>query len=515
MQNLSIKYGSVQGILSVEATLSRGVSPSRFILRIRPQDGLSPEPATLTISDGENTVSFPDVAPNIAHLRKETTEKGMRWSLPLVDRRRRWTGGRVQADFNERLPDGTIKAGAKKNAQEIAAFMLNIIGESGYDIIQVPTGVYPRIEWEDKPYPLALKEFCDSVNCIPVLGLDNRIKIARRGAGASLPSSGTILPPWRFTPPKPTRLVVAGSPSWWQTLLALRPVAHKTNGDLCRLTNTDFWVAGEFPMFFPNISSADRHLASTHAYRWFQVYQQAEGGLDIGTCPEPINDIRQIYPIHGKLLEVGKDLELNDVVQREATLRGTYWPWCDHPYNTDPGTECPVKFEVLDRDGLVRTDIPVIQWEDSGETPAAPDLYLLASYQVRKFNDGSYVRLTRSRNLGGPGGDVAIYRPELFETRAHQYDGVNVSGHVDNLGVVNPEADAYLDAFATRYSNTTQEDFQYPGIKPIALDGRVEQVRWLVRMGHGGTTRASTMHEFDLFTPSEVERASLSTGALQ
>lgn len=512
MQQLLVRYGNVTGIASVEATLTRGVTPSRFILRIAPQENLSPAPATLTISDGTNTVQFPDMVPQLHSLRREVGEDKARWSLPLLDRRWKWAGPRVSARFNLRLPNCKIREGYKKNAREIAQFLMDGLGEANADVGAVPNGCYPTFNWEGRPATLALKDLCDAVNCVPCLTTANRIVIVRRGVGPGLPEGPRVNAPWKFTPPVPQKLVLAGGPSWWQTLLKLRPVTHESDGDLAALATADYWAADEFPMFFPNIGQDERHLASRDAYRLWQAYQQSNGGLNIGSCPEPINDIRQIYPIYSHRLDIGAQSTHGDEVELAATLRGTYWPWCDHPYNTSEGTECPVDMQVIGRDGLLRTEVPIIEW-DGGETPAAPDLYCLCAYNVRKFDTAELLRMTRERNLGGPAGAVTIYRPELFESRAHQYSGLNETGVDNNLADVNQEADAYLDAFQPRYQNPEQMDMQYAGILPIDPGGRIEQVRWMVKMGHGGTTRASAMHEFDVFTPSEKERNALAEEA--
>jgi hypothetical protein len=249
-----------------------------------------------------------------------------------------------------------------------------------------------------------------------------------------------------------------------------------------------------------------RHLAFRTVWRWYQVYAQASGGLQIPQEPETVASIDQ-YALTDWLVDTGKD---PDQMPRPipAYIQGKYYPQGDLPSNTEMPAHLPAPFRIVPELNIVEFGYPVWYWADSY---LEPELYLTTSYHLKKANGAGYVRHRERRACGhAPVGtaDYVVPHPELWKTHVVRYsnDETSVSGVEDNLSEIVPESEAYLFLLERRFSSPMATDISYSGLIDPQLDGKRQQS--VFEYGHEvlPTTRIGQGHEHDIWTEDKRKR---------
>ncbi len=138
------------GVIAVEnctLTVSHGISPATAVLTMQPQDHFPDAHGNLTIEDGVGAVTFTDC--KVDSLVVEQTDNGMVWRLSIVDRRWRWRElGKIEGEYNQLDPFGKLIPWTIRSPKELAKLCLEEMGESNYDIDNLPPGT-------EQPDPLA------------------------------------------------------------------------------------------------------------------------------------------------------------------------------------------------------------------------------------------------------------------------------------------------------------------------------------------------------------------------
>lgn len=505
----TVSYPGIPGIRALRFPFSRGVSPSIGTIYCLPFDGLDPEgPLRLGLDDGD-TLEFPDCAVATAHIRQHRDRGWPIWAVHFLDRRWRWRFKRCWGDWNRRLSDGTVDEATQKTPGELAALLLAELGESGYDVSQMPSGVYPRCHWDAERTDLALQKLCDYVACEVILNpLTNRVEIWPLGVGSNTQVSGLLQPNYKFVPraAAPSQITVTCGPSTWQTRLLLKAVARDAAGKVQLLANSDVAAASqdglayESPFSFGGISDTTlRTIAFADVWRLYAVAGQEDGTLDVPNCSIPVASIDQ-YVLNEHLLTTEEDLAGFRRNVPSYVHVGECWVWTELAANAS-NTRSFVAFkQLLDR-RLVEFAVPLFKLSSSG-TKQEPTLYLVTSYRVKR-TDGVFAALFRFGSANGSGGNLSLHRPEIFSIYASE----NAPGQPTNTeDQAIAEADRYIALFQRKYAYPFASEATVAGLMPFSLDGILAQVSWEWSANEAPRTTIYENLELDASSLSSLEQ---------
>lgn len=499
-------------VVGARWTVSRGVLPSVCLVETlrRPITGAR---GSLVVSQGSVATNAAGAALIECRLRKfHHGGEGFRWVSQIVDRRAFWWRYKVSGEWNPRLPDGSIREQQKKNARELAELIFDGMEEVGYSVADVPTDVYPHVQWDGLPAPIALDALARCVGCEvaynPFTNLSGVFKI---GVGCDLPEGGNITPDATYEragTPKDVRFVCG--PSLYEFLFLLEPVGLEADGRIKAIDDLSYKPSGgwegEWPTVFAGVAQASRHLAFKSVYRWWRVKAFADGTLDAPGLDKTLARIDQCFPLLPHRLLVGED---DDAGQRllPPVIEGTWWPGSLLGENTATYTQCPVPFELYCENGIVKFAQPMVKF-DTGQ-PEAAQLYLTAGCAVRK-TDGDHERLTFDHEANPAGvGIQTFYRPELFLSYRNTYSSGSATGEVENEGELEADAQVWLWAKSAEYEPLTRYCEAYRGVRNVSPDGRIGQVRFTWGPKRRAETTASIGYEFDPQEPSRDERLAI------
>ncbi len=160
----------------------------------------------------------------------------------------------------------------------------------------------------------------------------------------------------------------------------------------------------------------------------------------------------------------------------------------------------PVEFSIDPIRQLVIFDSPV--YRRSGNGISAPYLVLETSVMLRDAESNSMVRWVASTGLGGDGPSDWQVRDDIQVGVIGKYNAVNnLTGttYLDEMDA-RQRAGWYMTGAALKYQLPASETRQYAGIVPLNLDGRIQQVTWIVSLS-GTTTIAGSDGEFSDVLP--------------
>lgn len=307
-----LQYAKWPGVIAVESctyTCSHGIQPGTAVLRTLPQPppegGLPPgflagdplpgdvlgvvssvlaaaggsavdvpaEYGDLVFGDGEREVRLRNC--KVVEIRAERSGSGFAYTLRIVDRRWKWSGsqgqkfGGISGSYNETDPRNKLVPWTIREPKELAQILLKELGETNYDISQLPPGI-PRIaganldrylragenfpysntnpeqQWEHAPPADALAGLCDGFGMRVVYQpVQDRIVLAYLGAGSPLPDHPyeNISPNVR-APETPVAVGVYGPPIRYQSRLVLEAVGEEWDGKILPINDLSYAPQG-------------------------------------------------------------------------------------------------------------------------------------------------------------------------------------------------------------------------------------------------------------------------------
>jgi hypothetical protein len=526
-------FPGIQQIVGCSVVCSHGISPGSIVLTIAPQLDFEAEGGTLTISDGNSSVAFPDCKVDRHSLERNSA--GLIWRLTILDRRWKWAWGQISGSYNLCNDDGSFRSDTAMSPQGLAALCLNALGETGYNVGRLPNTARPWIEWNfDRP-AAALAQLCDELGCRVVLRLDNTVSIEVIGLGNQLPTDGIADNSLTIDPPEqPDQMAVACGRDRFQVDFPLQAVGLNSDNTWVPIDQLSYrpaagWSAVDLP-YFTLVAEADRQQAKATVFRCYQIAFPAFIP-DYGS----VAALAQIAPIEQEQVEtasVTTNLVVN-VVNKPAQIYGSYFPGNDGLRNNCRAAAInPLAFQstlqeykqdfVIDQNlGMVKfSDYVYSNASDFGGsqpyelTPAAATLYLRVACSVSDPSTRAPVRYTRTRNYGQQFGTPTRYlaHEEIVLTHVPVYgSNYSVQSVTTNGSDVNNQCDYYLDAAEQAYQTTYPETIRYVGVRgDIGLDGAIQQI--VFEIGPGGcTTTASRNDEQVHKYPSYNQRRALDT----
>lgn len=508
--------------------LTQGISPSVGVLEILPQD------ATTIPIDGTLTITFGTIAPitftdcRIDQASFEYGPDGQVWRLSIWDRRWKWQfagdDGPISGWYNQRFPaiqpapqvfqPGTVQLGSidvetQQTPQQLAALLLDALGEEGYDVSQLPNNTLPEVNWDHDNPAQALHDLADRLGCRIVLGLDDIVRVVQTGLGADLPTNGVERESDVLDPPEiPDSIQVVGGKSRFQVDFILEPVGLDVDGTIKPIDELSYapddgwggildldrdvgfqeipgWETEDIipPLTPPIIARTfqigqfaqqvnPRFLARQTVFRWYRIQDDASAddpkqppaipGWDGGTGADKdrIEALWQILPIEDVLV-LGWFDNTNQFNPLPAQAYGLYWaPGYDFIAGVGPVFQddlgnfsqlTPSVYDfTIDRErGIVQFDEPmvVLEEENGVYTFGEPTLYLRCAVSVRDFDTSSWDRYENERDLA----DVIGLNTGTHAT------GPRVLKREEIVRNVVPQYDANFNVTAT-FDNGQQND---------------------------------------------------------
>jgi hypothetical protein len=495
---VNISFGTVGGILGLTMPFVRGCSPSVGTLYLTPRDGLDTPPADLTFSSGGSSITLRDCVTGATFLRHADTRPRM--CAQVFDRRWKWQFTSVSGKYNVRLTAGTVDQFTRKEPGELAAIILQQMGESGYDVSRMPTGVYPPANWNASRGNVALADLCDYVACEVVLNpLTDKVEIWPLGVGQETPTGlSENTPKWRYIPRAsiPSEIQVHCGDSLYQYRLKLEAIGRGTN--LLQTKSPD-WLANlnvayqglNFPGVDTQLKSA---LAMDTAWREYRVVSREGGVLDVPGVGATISNPRQ-YVLKDYILYSVADDRYQRYYKLPYYIEGDFWPYGDTPDNTSE--QVYIGPSTLDTERrLVKFPYPIFKLDSSGY-PTEPTLYLHCAYAVQDEN-GNRWRYVYKQTISGSGGVLVLKRPEIVA--AYGWTGENTEAQAL------AETRKYAEIFYQKYQSSQASELTYRGIIPGSLDGRVAQAVWSITPNQAPTTKVSEIEEHDCNSPGRMDR---------
>lgn len=506
-----------------EYTLVHGISPGVFTIEMLPQPGVYSEIGDVVISFGLTTLIFPDCKVDRNSFR--FGPDGFIWSVSIMDRRWRWGFGQITGDYNTRQDDGKVNTNLPlATPQHLAALCLEAMGETGYDVTQLPNNTLPQIHWEADNPARALDELVNSLGCRVVLGLDNAVTIWPTGAGADLPGP-TQLPfqagseSFKSVVPPDSFLVVTNKVRYQMDFL-LAPVGIDLDGSVKLLPDLSYappagWSTVDPDWFLEIGDPLARELAKKSVWRWYQIQPFNADGSEPFAVPgypgPPIQALWQVLPLEEFQVQFTTEAD-GSISSLPAQVAGQFWDGEFTFSNTAPNTPYRKSFSIQKDTGIVQFDEQVYGLDNFGN-PTFAVLHLRTAFSVRDFTTGAYYRATRSYSTGidtGTGPRVLKHD----ETQGLVYpiyggpNGETILSIVDNNAAVVAECDFWIQAALLEYAGTDQQEATYAGLWPIDLDGAIQQVTWHVGEPYA-FTKACKNNEYSITVPNYQERRAL------
>lgn len=504
-----MSYGNLdpETILAGSFTFARGVTPSLAVLRVLANDNFVDQVGTLSLKFDGNTISFPGCKlVEEGGRRRVQRDRGGRWTMEylIADRRWKWQHVRIDGSFNKRLPDGRLRDIPelplyKRSARQLAALLLDTLGESGYDVSEMPDDAWPPMLWHSQPVAGQLESLAEMFGCVVVLGLDDRVRLRRFGQGADLPVDDRSMftsTPW--TPAAPAEISLGMAPTRVQAILKLEPVAGEPDGSVVAVDDASYIPAGgwesQWPDAFPGVSEDDRHLAFMSVWRWFRVVGAEDGSLDIPGVPFKLDSIEQILPLRDTLLDTAEQRPgvLGAV---PCYLEGEIYQQGDLPV-VAPFRRLNTDFTLDRENGIVKLPYPLYSLGSDG-LPRAPELYLTTSFEVRLL-DGEWWKNFQVKSVPGGSG------PAIQKVCSYLWDVVGCS--TNSTSVINAEMQSVALAIATSLSPSVCDDMTYDGFVALELDGAIAQSHWEMPHREPAFTRIGRNVEVAASGPSHDER---------
>lgn len=568
-------------IIDAEMVHTHGVAPSVCVMRVIPSDDWSnggvglPNQGDLSFGDDRvNEVLFRDCVVKSANfVKSESEDIPHLWEVVLLDRRARWAGVRIDGHYNVHDGEGLLSIPRRPktgdptdyswSASDLAAHLLDKLGETGYTITGLPDDYYPEYSFVQTPVVSALADLLDMCGCRLALGLDNTVRIFGLNEGGDVPDrdDATHIPhPYRGLFPSEIEFVC--EPTIYHGLLKLLPVnfinntelSYRGYGNIQGSTYAD-GPATEFAGPYGYQTVVDRSEYDIYSYqrlsfgtmnhlehmRLYKVYWlegaygqdgketqllpelSIERSEDIVPMPYQASSVRdEVGEIYGDVYATytDKGKSSGGLVNETARVFGSFhnngvaalWrrkEW-GHLYSG--------RFEYLPGSGLVKFDEPVyslIAFPSRGSSYsraviAGPPAHLsiLTGFML-KDAQGQLKRYRESRRLDF-GQDFGQYKAtvQLKNTRRFlriQYNNRDepfprIFGYLkDNLQFVKNTIQNLLDHYESAY-RAGLYNVTYVGIVPIETTGLVHEVIYR-STGNVVETVASRGFEYDSGSP--------------
>ncbi len=472
-QQTVFSFPGIPAVESATMTIRNGVQPGVCIVKTPPQRLFQPEVGDVRFSCGARSVVFRNCMVESASLEVQSRQM---WSLRILDRRWKWRYGSISGRFNIRQQNGQIRDGSERTAQQLATRLLQAMGETRFDVSALPAHLRPAVNWNFSNPAAELQKLCDVAGCVITLGLDDRVRILRKGEGPPLNLYG-VERHGSFalrSSLRPDELTLVGGATVFQDSLALEAVGLDTDDCVKPLDQLSYkpsngWGAGAYESMADVAGGEARNRALESVWKWYRVKNDDEGGLKIQGLDQRLDSYEQILPLQDTLLEQ------DDAGQpAPAYVTGSFWSRSHAYTNTADTTRYNGAFRIDRSQGIVKFAAPVLKLATTHRFEPA-SLRLTTTFPVRLQPEAGYLRRTRTLRLPGNRLYTAaevIERPEMF----HAVKATDNGGVQNNAAAFDRAASRVLATVAKRYEAQPAAEIHYAGLVPTPLTGATTQV---------------------------------------
>jgi hypothetical protein len=388
------------------------------------------------------------------------------------------------------------------------------------------------VNWSAANPASSLEALCTQLGCRIVGGEFGRVRIVRSGVGNSLPDDDTIENiSYSVDPPTlPDSILFVGGKTRFESLWRLQAVGQELDGNIKPIHQLSYAInpAGQGTGFnresikgFYNVLKTYGHatqaIAQQTVFKWYQIVDVVDDpwkqelqrlGVPSGTLtrlqavPSLESGLASFLPFQQGVDEVDQ----RDI-QSPPSVTGLYWPKksVTDGVTSSEAVAVDTEFSIDGERGIVQFSDAVYKL-DAGKENHEADLFLkiahpiLHNKQIHRFSIER--KLTNQPQGTGP---HVIYRDDVVRVWKAMYTENDdsewkFSHYEDNLDDVTREANYYIDGFIREIQTESSYTIQYADLKPIPLDGAIQQVGWSVGLD-GTTTTASINDQFDLDLP--------------
>lgn len=536
----TISFAGLVGIESANFILSRGTEPSRGMVTSAVIDQVPDQVSDFEVTYDGETLTLTDCA--IVECYVDSTDFGQTLRVVFMDRRWQWSMKEITGRYNVKDENNTLKYA--KTPQELASLLLDAMGETGYDVSDLPNSARPYVDWRNSPCDSELAALLSLFDCdiVPDL-VSGGVKVVKLGTGAALPTNPYLMNPSETIayPIVPEKIQVVTANARYQVLFELEAVGLEPNGDIVPIddlsyTPSDGWEY-ENADFFEGVTDTYieegtgyerdyRDLALASVFRWYRIkfvvsdgyagiYDEG-GPLETEFAPgdaflnppgfeeaqasgaPDLTDIDQLLP----LLPFLNETYLTETFQEKPKPMRLYGQWYDFEFTTDDdnvpmGTEWKYGFNVDLERGIVQLPRAVTKFAE----PSPGDIrFGQATFLLLAACEADWVGLNRKVYYGENRVRSGVVSPELTVTDTRldvipKYTAVYDEEGVDDLPVctgvtkdeeIYTQIGYYLDELEARIAARSGATAEYADLRIIGPDGAIEQVEW--DFGPWGTT---------------------------
>lgn len=466
MTATTASYNGDSAFCGFMGSLRGSSKPSAFTLFGQPK--VLPRTGDIVITgDPGGTITFPDcVLANVSEIGSVT-------AYHFHDRRALLEGSSYDGVWNVPIAGGATFQ-HELAPQTLATRLLDKIGESGYDVSELPNDPRPFIDGRGKQPREVLDYLCWLLGCRLVLGLDNNFAIRAIGSGTAASTTNQILNPLDYTTGTyPANVVVEYAPSQYQCWLKLALVEPDGSGGFTTATYSEVpWIKDEY------------------AFRFYRISATHPTSLTPPTYGTTISDIEDVLPLLERGAEIITTPDTSGLYRPQIHGKWHTGQYCG--VNHASITTYPFPFKLYHDIGVVEFDRPVFKCGTSGNSEACDELYLEAAFNLRETgDDGELIRNAQSQSQSG---DIARDEHRLRQPLyIRNVAGYNASGTftawTDNSTAVNALADHLIDAHEPSVQQRTMRPKRNAGIISAEPGGIVQQVTWafgLPTLDYGG-----------------------------
>ena len=542
-----------------------GTQPAIGTMTVFPQYGIPAQDGDVVLTYNGNTITLKDL--HIDSVRYEVGGGGQIVEVRFLDSRWKWAHRSISGRYNFRLPDNRIDPAHEKTPQELATLCFHALGESLFDVTELPNDARLDVDWNHANPAQELDHLCHILGCriVPVRSLGGW-RIVVTGAGDDLPDFpaedvGQGIDPQEI----PDYIKIVTAPIRYQMKLPLRAIGKELDLSWKRLNELSYAPFPNLPsggfgandwrefrqidsqrvFLADGTSVSPQELARDTVFHCYRVdfnnqpgctqNSQGEWGLTVPTWTSPVTR-RQIM-LSNSLVQTWTD-PFGASHQRPAFLCGVFagelteGPLANHDDGTrierqtmdsttmaDERASFSLSLDPLDTDRSIISISPKMVKQIaplSGIAGLVPyvlewqeaDLQLMSAFQIRHPQTWQPQRYEFVLQIG-EGTDESfaqtVIKDEIQPVVVANYQGRTLTGYSTNYNEVQSQCRTLAIAMARKYATVNSQHRTYIGLYPLDLDGAICQVTYSISK-QGASTIASQGTEHSWYTPDHEQR---------
>ena len=537
-------YPGIEAVESADYTRSHGRTPGVCTIKCRPQRAEPQPQGTLQILYGSNYLLIPDCI--IAEGEITRDGSGQIVQVRILDRRWKWQFPTISGRYNRYDENGNLDTNTDKAPQELAKLCLEAMGEKSFSVTAMPNDIRPFVDWDYSNAAEALESLAEACGCRVVLGVDDRVKVAKVGEGVSLPLDSTVERSVDVVDlaEAPDKVMFVGGPDVFQLDFELEAVGIQPGTEtekekivpIDELPYAPFsgWNEAELDFLNELFDVKSRELALANIFKLYRI-KLGEFGVVVPGIDRVLDDLNDLTLLSVQAKEV---LQNGDYKPLEPAVYGIWDSGRDDMENNtgDQTTVRPIDSEAsegaddfgyaslayypygfsIDTDNhTVRFGETVyritIKEDENKVVNEVADLRLRIAFHVRDRETGALIHTTHEKPTGYSNGTkpLVIRETAIHRTRWPRFVGDTFAAYEvqDNIEDFKKQADEYINATIAQYRRNNAQTVTYSGLRfSPDLDGAIQQITWTVPGGNAhATTTIYRNNDFSDTLPSYAQ----------